>query len=312
MNMSIYNRCAKNAHLKIWWRASRPFSYPASIVPAILGCVVAWVEGYKIDLIYAIAALIGAVAVQAGANLLADYFDFKCGQDRTGTMGGSGVIVDGSLSARAVFLGAVVAFSIASIIAISMILRVGGDMIWLIVAGAILGAGYSFPPLGLKYRALGDISVFAGFGIGITLGSHMVQSGAISMMAFIASMPMGLLIAAILHANNIRDVEDDVKVSVRTLPIIVGVYGAKRIYALLVFGAYLSLAISTMLGAIPLGSLSSFITLPIAIRSVARVWRAKAPYRASLIDMDGETAKLNLAFGVTMIIGMIAVKTIGG
>lgn len=290
--------------LKTWWRAVRPFAYPASVVPAILGAVVAWSDGIAINYGLAALALIGAVAAHTGANLMNDYVDFRKGVDRPGTQGGSGVLPEGILTPSAILFASVIFFAVAGSMAIPLCALVGWPLAVLIALGFVAGAGYVLPPFGFKYRAMGDLIVFAAFGIGITLGSYMVQSRAFSLSAIPYAIPIGLIVAAILHANNMRDVADDRAVSVRTLAVLLGFSASRIFYVAMVLGSYLLLLLFFLAGIVNPGALGALATFPLAARITSQVWRSSPGCKAIAAAVE-QTAQLNLIFGVAMTGGIV-------
>ena len=294
-----------NGTIRLWWRAVRPFAYPASVVPALLGMVLAWSGGAAIRIDLALAILLGALAAHTGANLMNDYIDFRRGVDRPGTLGGSGVLVEGLLPPRAILVASIIFFAIAFAIALPLCIRVGLPLILLVIAGFVAGAGYVLPPFSLKYRALGDMTVFFAFGMGITLGSYMVLSLEFSWVPVLSAVPIGLLVAAILHANNMRDIADDRAISVKTLAGLLGLGRSRIVYAAIVFGSYALVVLLSLTRIVNPGALAAILTLPIAWRLVARVWRASLPAHDVLDYAVEQTAKLDLFFGLAMMAGIV-------
>ena len=290
--------------LALWWRAIRPFAYPASIIPAFLGIALAWAGGYEINHYFAIITIIGAVAVHTASNLLSDYFDFKKGIDRSGTYGGSGVLVENLLQPRDILFASLLFYFISACVALFLIYFVGIKLIWIILVGLIAGVFYSMPPFGFKYGAIGELVVMIAFGVGITLGSYFVQTGQYSMIPVWHSIPFGLLVAAILNANNLRDLEDDVEVDVKTLAVMVGLNRARFVYGGFVFMAYALVIFFVAHGEMLTGSLACLLSLPLAANLVFNVWKAPYVSKEELNISVERTAQLSLAFGITMILGI--------
>ncbi len=288
----------------VWWKAVRPYAYPASIMPVAVGVAFAWSQGIAIHWGWALITLIGVVAAHTGGNLINDYEDFRRGVDRPGTLGGNGLLVDGTLTPRAILVAALIAFAIAGIVAIPLVMHVGAELLWLVALGLLAGAEYVLPPLGLKYRALGDLTVFLAFGVGITVGSYSVQAVELSLAAAPVAVPMGLLVAAILHANNIRDVEDDTAVAVRTFAARIGPVRARMFFLLLIAGAY-AMTLGLVVGHVVVpGAALVILTLPLAISIVREVWCGRAHDRR-LAEAVPRTAQLNLAFGGALVGGIV-------
>ena len=100
--------------LKLWWRATRPFSFTASMTPVLLGLIIAAFDG-KFDFVLATLTLVGAVTIHAGTNLVNDYYDHVKGADRPDSLGPSGVIQRGDLTPRQVLIGGIGLFTVGSL-----------------------------------------------------------------------------------------------------------------------------------------------------------------------------------------------------
>jgi len=290
---------------KIWWTAVRPFSFPVSIVPAAMGVALAWTQGYAIDAGLAVLTFLGAVAAHAGANLLQDYFDYTGGIDKPGTQGGSGILVSGLLNPRAVFMGAIVAFATAALIAVPLLLHAGATLVWIVVAGFVLGAGYAVPRIGFKYRMLGDVAVFLAFGVGITLGSFVIQTGTLAVAPLACAIPFGFLVVAILHANNMRDAKDDLEAGVCTLAAALGARASRGLYAVVVLAAFAVPVAYVQMKFLNAGALFIVATVPSACKLILDVWCSAYDDRAVLTRAVEGTAKLSLIYGISMIMGMV-------
>ncbi|MFH1830256.1 MAG: 1,4-dihydroxy-2-naphthoate octaprenyltransferase [Pseudomonadota bacterium] len=295
----------RSSSLKVWLRALRPESFPVSVVPALLGIAIAWSQGYRIDLPLALMTLVGAVAIHAATNLLQDYFDYTNGLDRPHTLGGSGVLVRGELAPSDILIASGVFFAISAALAVILIIHVGYLLLWFVAAGLILGAGYAIPRYGLKYLLLGDIAVFAAFGIGITMGSYVIQTGSLNWHPLICAVPFGLLIVALLHANNMRDMLTDLEAGHKNLAYRLGIRNSLLYYAFLIFGAYVLPMVFVFMGHLHRGVFLILITLPLAVRLFRDVWNSEAQCSDVLGSAVIRTAKLSLCFGITMLIGII-------
>jgi 1,4-dihydroxy-2-naphthoate polyprenyltransferase len=214
--------------LAVWWRATRPFSFPASFIPAVFGPVVAWSldPALKIKWIPAILAALGSVILHGGANIFNDYFDFKKGVDREGTFGSSGVLTQKLVTPQALFRAGIVCYAAGALIGLYLWHLSGNCVLWLGLTGAAIGYFYT-TGVALKYKALGALCVFLVFGIMITLGAYCVQTSHVSWTPALFAIPFGLLIDGILHGNNMRDILDDSVVEVTTLAGHLGVKGSQ-------------------------------------------------------------------------------------
>jgi 1,4-dihydroxy-2-naphthoate octaprenyltransferase len=296
------------SQIALWWRAVRPFAFTVSLIPPIMGGLMALIEnpGLKFSLFRFILAGIGCMTAHAGANLLSDYYDFKTRVDRDGTYGSSGVLVAGIMSPAQILRGGCIALGIAGIIGAYLVFVTpsGTLLIWLIVLGGLLGIFYTAKPFEFKYHALGDLAVFIAFGPAMVLGAYFVQAHHFSWTPVLYSIPIGLLVDAILHSNNLRDIASDRVVAIKTVPILLGEGWAKRMYQALVFGAYLITLLLVLAGGLTAFALLVFLSLPLAIK-VSNMVRHKESVPAEKFALiDAATAQIHLTFGLLMVIGL--------
>ncbi|HPQ81865.1 MAG TPA: prenyltransferase, partial [bacterium] len=285
-------------------RAVRPYAYPASVVPALLGAAIARAEGHPPEIFLLILVLAGVVSAHTGGNLVNDYVDFRRGVDRPGTLGGNGVLVEGLMTPRKTLFGAAASFALAAAVAFPLMVLGGLPVAGLALFGFFAAVAYVAPPFGLKYRALGDLNVFLSFGVGITLGSYMIQAGAFSWAPVAAGAVYGLWVVALLHINNTRDMEDDAADGTKTVAGILGQRLARATYAFLVLGSYALAAVLAFAAVIPRGALLCFVTLPLGVALVVRVLPASSG-REELAAAVFRTPLYSLFFGLAMTAGVV-------
>lgn len=301
--------------MKLWLMAARAYSFPASIIPVLFGSVLAVLlnPGIKFNFINFFLTLIGCVLVQVGTNIINDIFDYDKGIDKEDKElgiphGGSMVISMGLVSLAQMKRAAVASLLVAFLIGIYLFLQAGVWILYLSIFGLLSAVFYTAKPLALKYKALGDIQVIISFGLGMTLGSYIVQTGSFSYLPLLFSIPIGLLIDAILHSNNIRDIKFDGKFGVKTLPILIGEKLSVKVYYFLILGAYLCVIIFVAMKMLPWFALLSLVTLPLALKLVKMSdgfpadGLARFEYGTKHIMM---TAQLNMMFGVTLVLGLL-------
>ena len=173
-------------------------------------------------------------------------------------------------------------------------------------AGVAIGVFYSWGPFELKFFALGDLAVFTNFGVLGALGAWTVQTGSVSWVPAVWAVPIGLLVAGILHANNWRDIQSDTAGGIRTIASLLGDRGSLYYYAFLLFFPYLFVVgwaafslITDLAPRMPLASLLVFVSLPLAIKFFRRgLGRKSAESPLDFLALDGATGQLNLAFGL--------------
>jgi len=281
--------------------AIRPKTLPVAVAPVITGTAAAAADHVHAFL-PAAAALIGALLLQIGVNLANDYFDFKHGIDSAERIGPVRVTQSGLIASGSVLKGILVIFSLAALVGIYLV-HIGGIPI---LAVGILSIGsalaYSGGPYPLASHGLGDLFAFIFFGPMAVCGTYYVQALSLPLTVIYMSVPAGLLIAAILVVNNLRDIDTDKQAGKHTLAVQIGPLWTRIEYLLLLSGAYLlPVLIRAILGSsqwiwLPL------LSLPMAISESYRVWRYEG---AKLNAALGGTVKLTLIFSILFSIGIL-------
>lgn len=290
---------------KIWLTASRPFSFTASATPILLGTALAFYQMGFVDVPLFIAALIGGVILHAGTNLISDYFDYAKGVDREDTYGGSRILVDKVMEPKDVLRGGLVAFGIAIIIGVYLLIVRGWPIVMFGMAGLFGGYFYTGGPLGYKYRALGEFLVFTLMGPLMVWGAHFTQVGALEWQPILISVPVGFLVAAILYANNLRDIEDDTESGYNTQASIAGRKTARFVYAGMLISAYVVVAALVGFGAVPVWTLLVLLSIPAALKVNKMIQSSLRTERKSFAMVDVMTAQLHFQFGLLFAIGIV-------
>ena len=293
----------------LWWRAARPFSFTVSIFPPLIGTILAGYQigFWKLSWINSIICVLGCLVAHGAANLLSDYFDYLKDVDRDETFGSSRVLVEKLLTPQQVLIGAVIGYLIAGSIGLYFIISItdGYSLIWLIALGAFLGIFYTAGPFEIKYHALGDIAVFIAFGSAMSLGAYFVQVGEFSWKPALYIVPLGFLVDAILHSNNIRDLNHDVEVGIKTLAVVIGERMAQKMYYFLIGAAYLVTLVLVVFVDLPKLSLLVFLSIPLAIKVVRKVQGKHEMLAKQFASIDAETAQFHALFAILLILGLV-------
>ncbi len=291
--------------LKLYWLATRPFSFTASATPVLLGTAIAWVTTSNFNLMFFILALVGGMAVHAVANLLSDRFDLAKGLDRMDNAGAQNILLKGWMTPRQHRIEIIVLLILALAIAAYFVITAGTFVLYLCIVGLIFVLFYTAPPLKFKYIGLGDLAIFLSFGILMTLGAYYIQTHTFSWLPAIYAIPIALLVDAILHANNYRDITSDRAAGITTLAIALGFSGARMMYYVLVIGAYLSIPLMILFAHLSPFALFTFITLPIAFKVIKKAANRDKLDAQTFAIIDVETAQLHMMFGLSMTIGLV-------
>lgn len=292
----------------VWWPTLRPWSYTAAVIPVVLGTVIAAYDG-TFDPWLFVLALIGSIAIQAGTNLMNEYYDDKKGIDKVQVLGIGGAIQRGELKAWQVLAAGLTAFGIGSVIGLYLVSVTGPFIFWLGLVSVLVGYFYTAGPFALAYVGLGEIAVFIFMGPVMVIGAYYVQVQAITLPVVLASLPVGFLVAAILHANNLRDLDIDRQFGKRTLATLLGRQRANIEYYVLVGGTYVSLLILVLLGMAPWLTLIAALTLPSALKLMSIVAHNSEP--VGLQPVLRQTAKLHGQFGLLMVLGWTIATLVG-
>ena len=292
-------------HLRGLLEVVRPFSLTASATPVAAAGALALAEHRILWPLFAM-ALVAGVLLQVGTNVINEIYDVRKGLDSITSPRASLALVTGRVTERAAFRLAYSAFAISALLGVALIVARGWELAVLGLVGLIGGWGYTAPPLQYKYRAAGLPLVFVLMGPLMVLGGFFAITGSWSITAGVISIPIGLLVTAILHGNEWRDIGEDARAGISTLSIRAGRRVAHGLYVALLVGAYLALAAAVAVGALPRLSLLAVLSLPLFVRALrSSELGAMGQQRAiSLIDL--QTAQLHAAFGALLVVGLAA------
>ena len=305
-----------------WILATRPWSLPASLVPALIAFAYAfwsvksgitypggmgWHEPLSSwsvpSWLLGIFAVCGAVIFQIAGNLISDYYDFNHGVDRAGTFGSSRMLVNGVFTPRQILNFGLMALAIGIFIGMLIFLFAGPHILWIGSLG-VIGTYFYYI---LKYHALGDLCIFIIFGILVPLGVTYSLLSTLDWHILAVTAPIGLLIVNILHANNTRDIRDDGKASITTQAMLLGLKCSKYKYVVYTILAYAGILACCILGILPWTCVSVVLTAQTAVRNIRCMFSAHSTDHPEAIkSLDSMTAQLVIAFGLIQILAIAA------
>ena len=243
-------------HLRLWLLAARPRTLPAAIAPVLVGTALAGSEGtFRVGPF--IAALLGSVFIQIGTNLSNDYSDARRGADTEDRLGPVRVTAGGLMPPRRVLVGTYVAFGIAVAAGLYLAAEAGWELLVVGAASILAGVLYTGGPRPYGYEGLGELFVFTFFGLVAVAGSYFVQVEELRWEAVALGVPVGLLAAAILVVNNVRDVDTDRRAGKRTLAVKLGRDRARSLFVAMV-------ALAFVVPVALVAALSAWLLLPLA------------------------------------------------
>ncbi len=282
-----------------WLLASRPATLPVAVAPVAVGTAVAALSG-GIRWGGVLAALFGAVAIQVGTNFANDVFDFEKGTDDERRVGPVRAVQRGLLTPRQMRLGMMVAFGLATVAGLYLTALSGPIIVAIGVLSIASGIAYTGGPYPLGYHGLGDVFVFAFFGVVATVGTTFVAIGTAPALAWLASVPVGALATNVLVVNNVRDREGDARTGKRTLAVRFGRRFGIAEYAAWLLAAY-GAVLATALSGVPFAALA-LATAPVGVVLLRRLIVATdGPAHNALL---AQSAKLMLATSALYAIGV--------
>jgi len=279
--------------------STRPWSFAMTAISVCMGTFLAAAEG-PISWLWLAVVLFGAVAFHAATNVLNDYFDTRYGVDQADSPTAKyrpHPILSGLMTPRQLLLEAVLLYAATAVVGAAAITR-SRDVAWIGSIGFLASLLYTAGPVKYKYRALGEIAVFLMWGPLMIGGAYAVQRGGLSFRPLLVSIPFGMLVALVLFANNMRDVEYDARRGVKTLSILLGQRRSLHIYLGLIATAYLSLIAMVASGVLTPWALLVLLSVPKAV-SLFRTFAREIPDAA-----DAITAQLDTIFGVCLMAGL--------
>ena len=284
--------------LKEFFMCTRPHSYPASIAPVLFGATYALGYEIKFSILKFILFLLACLLIQAATNLFNEYYDYKHGLDKIDSEGISGSIVKGNLSPREVMVGALVLYALAFIL--GLILTFITSLYVLLVGLVCMLAGYFYTggKYPIAYSPFGE--VVSGFFMGtiIIALSFYFQTGYVNADIIVVSIPLFIMIGAILLANNIRDLDNDKESGRRTYVILVGRNNAIKTMAISFIVVYLLNVLFIITKYASWWNLLVFVTIPLAIKIIKGF--STNNHKTTMAPFMVLTAKLTIFVGFIM------------
>jgi len=283
-----------------------------TVVPVVLGGVLAYHQTGQFQWGLFLLTLLGVSVAHLGVNLSNDYFDFKSGADRVEEeerpySGGGSAITRDNVEPKKVWLWFWGCFALALAIGITIlaIMEKGrGLVLAIMLLGFFGGYFYTAPPFRFAYRGLGELDIFLFLGPAPVFGTFVVQTGTLTWEAFLCSLPVAGLIAALLWINEYTDYETDKLAGKRNLVVRLGPKNARWGYAALVTFIFIMVVYPVLSGRIGIGFLVALLPLPIAIRSVMTAIRHYDDPK-KIAGAQADFLKAHLAVGMLCSVGVL-------
>jgi 1,4-dihydroxy-2-naphthoate polyprenyltransferase len=287
---------------RLWLVAARPRTLPAAVAPVVVGTSLAGHEDVFRPLAF-VCALVGSVFIQIGTNLSNDYSDARRGADTEDRLGPVRVTAGGLMPPRRVLVGTYVAFGVAVAAGAYLTALAGVELLAVGAASILAGVLYTGGPRPYGYEGLGELFVFLFFGVVAVTGSYFVQTEQLRWEAFALSVPIGLLAAAILLVNNIRDIDTDRRAGKRTLAVKLGRPAARRLFVVALGLAFTAPPVVWLAGGLSAWLLLTLLALPL-VPPLARTVRTRTDGPALNAALSA-TGRLLAAFSLLLATGVL-------
>jgi 1,4-dihydroxy-2-naphthoate octaprenyltransferase len=292
----------KPHQFKIWWELLRPHTLTAGFVPVTIGTALAIPLGpFHPGLFFAM--LLAVLLIQTATNLFNEYYDFKRGLDTKDSIGIGGAIVRNGIQPKTVMAIALGCLIIAFLLGIYICIETSW---WIAVVGSIcMVAGYLYTggPRPIAYTPFGEVTAGLFMGLTIIVLSFYIQANTISLQSVLVSLPISILIGAILHANNIRDLDGDKQNGRKTVAILLGHNKAITLLGLMFILSYTFVLMLVITSTSSPWLLLVFLSLPKAIQATKGFKGKTLPIQ--MMPAMKATAQTNTIFGFLLAIGLL-------
>jgi len=298
MNSSVVEKPSK---FESWVLASRPRTLLAAVVPVMVGSALA-ISQNKFTLILSLIALICSILIQVGTNFTNDLYDYLKGTDKEDRIGPRRVLVSGLISKSEMKIGIITVFGFAFLLGLYLVYAAGIVILIIGVVSITAGLAYTAGPYPLAYNGLGDVFVFAFFGIVGTTGTYFLHLHEFSLLSLLASVPAGALITNILVVNNYRDIEEDREANKYTLAVKLGKKFTRFQFINSITISYLILFIIYFKYDFTYWIFLPLISLPLAAKLITMLHKLEGKDLNKTLELSAKYAAL---FGLLFSLGLI-------
>ncbi len=289
--------------LDVWIKAARPRTLPAALAPVAVGTCLAAGPADTFKPLVLLATIVGALFIQIGTNLSNDYSDARRGADTEDRLGPVRVTAGGLVPPSYVLYATWIAFGIAALAGVYLVIEAGWELILIGAASIIAGVLYTGGPRPYGYVGLGEVFVFLFFGVVAVTGSYFVQTTDFAWEAVALSIPVGLLACAVLMVNNTRDMDTDRRAGKNTLAVRLGRQKMRTVYSLTLIASFVLVPVIWLVTGLTPWINLALLAFPL-VPSLARTVRERTD-GAALNKALGDTARLELVFCVLLSVGLL-------
>ena len=262
----------KTPRAKVWWHAIRYHFVTPSIFPTVLGGLVSWTNG-EFCLGLFILVLMTVIINHLGLNMADDYFDYKHAVDKRKLgeknpyTGGSGTLGSGAIKPAKILVAFSLCFFITILGGLYLTAIRGLPVLLFGLFGLFCSIFYTAPPVSLGYHGFGELSILVNFGTIIGLGAYYVQSQMLTLEAFLATLPIGIMVFSLIVINEIPDREEDRSAGKFTLIVRYGREAGIKLYTISWLCVYAIIIAAVAFRIIPVFTLLAFFSIPYFLKS---------------------------------------------
>jgi 1,4-dihydroxy-2-naphthoate octaprenyltransferase len=296
--------------LRIWWNGMRPGYLPLSLMPVLVGSVLAWTQSITAKTPRGnfhpqrfLVLLLTVVCLQIGAHLVNDYYDYLRGIDTSNALGPGGLIQQGLIKPVRVLTIGLIMLLLGAVFGVFTALAGGALLFLFVLIGLVCAYFYSATAFSLSALTLGEVIAFLIFGPLLTLAAYLVQTGHFDRMVLAYGLSLGLLATAFIHLNNTRDAESDAQADKRTLASYLNLRVSRALYLLFLLGAYVPIIVLAVPRHAPHLLLLTLWTFPALVVLISGVLRTDSP--PSLHLHMRKTLALETLFAIFLIVALI-------
>jgi len=264
----------KMSKAKVWWLAFRYHFVPPSIFPAVLGGLVSWATKNGFLSLYFLLVLVAIIINHIGLNMTDDYYDYKHSVDKlvpgekNPYSGGSGTLSSGLLAPKSMFKAFTICYLCVLAAGLFLAITRGWPILAFGLVGVFCAVFYTAPPISFGHHGLGELAMLLNFGPIIGLGAFYVQAQTLTLQAFLATLPCGIMLFSMIVINEIPDIAEDTAAGKLTLVARYGKGAGIKLYVASWAGTYGVIVASVVLRILPVYTLVALFSLPLVAHSV--------------------------------------------
>jgi 1,4-dihydroxy-2-naphthoate polyprenyltransferase len=255
-----------------WLVLSRASVLPMTVTAALIAVLLAWWnDDAHLDVgLWALAA-VGIVLAHVANNLMNDLWDLDAGTDTDRyprALYAPHPVLAGITTRRGLLGRALVVNVLDLGILVALALARDPWIVAFALGGFLLSVAYTAPPLRLKKRGLGELTVLVVWGPLMVGGTYYAAVGHLPGTVVLASIPYALLCTAVLMGKHVDKIPWDEPDGTATLPVLLGERRARTLTRALMVAFYPLVGLLVALGTIPVLSLVCLLGL----FRLAKVW----------------------------------------